>query len=266
MIYKRIILNATGQVINLLTHFSLFTGIGGIDLAAEQAGFVTVGQCELADYPYQLLRKHWPGVPKWRDIRDVTAKSVQATGIHHVTLVSGGFPCQPYSIAGKRRGEKDDRHLWPEMRRVVAELRPRWVLGENVAHFVHMGLDDMLADLEVGGYEAWAVVLPACAVGAPNRRNRVFIVAHSDEQRCDEGQNETGMAGQTPAGGQKTGTWMLRHFRGRSGRIWTAPESCFERVDYGIPTELDRLRALGNAVNPQQVYPILKTIADIETK
>lgn len=250
----------------MLTHFSLFTGIGGIDLAAEQAGFVTVGQCELADYPYQILCKHWPGVPKWRDIRDVTAESVQAAGIHHVTLISGGFPCQPYSIAGKRRGEKDDRHLWPEMRRVVAELRPRWVLGENVAHFVHMGLDDVLADLEAGGYEARSVVLPACAVGAPNRRNRVFVVAHTHEQRRGARPNENRMAGKTSPGQQETGTWVLGHFRGRSGRIWTAPKSCFERVDYGIPTELDRLRALGNAVNPQQVYPILKTIADIETK
>jgi DNA (cytosine-5)-methyltransferase 1 len=248
----------------MLTHFSLFTGIGGIDLAAEWAGFTTVGQCELAEYPCRVLCKHWPHVPKWRDIRDVTAESVRAAGIHDITLISGGFPCQPYSIAGKRLGEKDDRHLWPEMRRVIEELRPRWILGENVAHFVHMGLDNALTDLEAGGYEAWAVVLPACAVGAPSRRNRVFIVAYSDEQRCDAGQNETGMAGQTPAGGQKAGSWVLGHFRGRSGRIWAAPESCFERVDYGIPTELDRLRALGNAVNPQQVYPILKIIADIE--
>lgn len=249
----------------MLTHFSLFAGIGGIDLAAEKAGFVTVGQCELGDYPYQILCKHWPGVPKWRDIKDVTAESLRAAGIRHVTLVSGGFPCQPYSIAGKRRGEKDDRHLWPEMRRVVAELRPRWVLGENVAHFVHMGLDGVLVDLEAGGYEAWAVVLPACAVGAPNRRNRVFVVAHSDEQRCDARPNENRVAGKAPPAGQGTGAWVLGHFRGRSGRIWTAPESCFERVDYGVPTELERLIALGNAVNPDQVYPILKTIADIES-
>ncbi len=189
----------------MLTHFSLFTGIGGIDLAAEKAGFITVGQCELADSPYQILRKHWPDVPKWRDIRNVTAESVQAAGIQHVTLVSGGFPCQPYSIAGKRRGEKDDRHLWPQMLRVVTELRPRWVLGENVAHFVHMGLDDALIDLEACDYEAWAVVLPACAVGAPNRRNRVFIVAHSNKQRCDTCPDETGVVGKTPAGWEKRG-------------------------------------------------------------
>lgn len=237
---------------------------GGIDLAAEWAGFTSVGQCELADYPYKVLCKHWPNVPKWRDIRDVTAESVKAAGIGRIDLVSGGFPCQPYSIAGKRRGEEDDRHLWPEMLRVITELRPRWVLGENVAHFVHMGLDDAFADLEASNYEAWAIILPACAVDAPNRRNRVFIMAHSNEQRCATCHKKTRVVSKAPEKWPETGSWVLRHFRGRSGRIWRAPESCFERVDYGIPSELDRLRALGNAVNPRQVYPFLAAIANIE--
>lgn len=165
---------------NAPNHLSLCTGIGGIDLAAEWAGFQTVGQCEFAAYPRKVLEKHWPDVPRWRDVRDVTAESVLHAGIGRIDLLSAGYPCQPFSLAGERGGEKDDRHLWPEVFRIVKELRPRWCLFENVDGHVSLGLDTVLSQLEGAGYTWGALVIPAAAVGERHRRDRVFIVAYTD--------------------------------------------------------------------------------------
>ena len=168
----------------MLTHLSLFSGIGGLDLAAEAAGFVTVGQCEWADYPTKVLEKHWPNVPRWRDIRTLTGESFyERTGLRTVDVVSGGFPCQPFSVAGQRKGKEDDRYLWPEMLRVIREIRPLYVVGENVANIVNMALDTVLSDLENIGYEGQAFVIPACGVDAPHKRERVAILAYSID-RC----------------------------------------------------------------------------------
>ena len=163
-----------------LTHLSLFSGIGGLDLAAEMAGIATIGQCEWADYPTKVLEKHWPEVPRWRDIRTLTKESFfEKTGLRTVDIISGGFPCQPFSLAGERRGKEDDRYLWPEMLRVIHELQPTWVLGENVPGIVNLALDTVLSDLENEGYASQAFIVPACGVDAPHRRDRIAILAYS---------------------------------------------------------------------------------------
>lgn len=161
-----------------MTHLSLFTGIGGLDIAAEMAGIHTAGQCEWADYPTRVLKKHWPDVPRWKDICTLTGEDFYArTGLRTVDVISGGFPCQPFSVAGKRRGKDDDRYLWPEMLRVIEEIRPSWVVGENVAGIVSMALDTVLADLENLGYACRAFIIPAAGVCAPHRRDRCAIIA-----------------------------------------------------------------------------------------
>lgn len=178
-----------------LTHLSLFSGIGGLDLAAEWAGFKTVGQCEYADYPTKVLEKHWPTVERWRDIRTLTGENFyERTGLRTVDLISGGFPCQPFSVAGKQRGKEDDRYLWPEMVRVIKELRPTWIVGENVAGIVKLALPDILSELEAERYRTRTFLIPACAVGARHRRYRVAIVAYSDSSRQLCRQNEINTA------------------------------------------------------------------------
>ena len=164
-----------------MTHLSLFSGIGGLDLAAEWAGIITVGQCEWAEYPTKVLEKHWPDVPRWKDIKTLTGENFyERTGRRTVDIISGGFPCQPFSVAGKQRGREDDRYLWPEMVRVIKELRPAWVVGENVAGIVRMALPDILSELETCGYRTRTFLIPACAVGARHRRYRVAIVGYSE--------------------------------------------------------------------------------------
>ena len=244
-----------------MTHLSLFTGIGGLDLAAEWAGFETVGQCEWADYPTKVLEKHWPGVPRWRDIRTLTKGSFYAkTGLRTVDVISGGVPCQPFSVAGKRRGKADDRYLWPEMLRVIQELRPAWVVGENVSGLVRTALDEILSGLAAAGYAARAYSSEARDVGCLFRGQRITIVATSND-RCTAVRRD----GKFQADGETAGRW--RYFRGRKEEpyIWQRweLESRPYGVAHGVPSRVDRLRCLGNAVVPAQFYPVFKAIAEV---
>jgi DNA (cytosine-5)-methyltransferase 1 len=323
----------------MLTHLSLFTGIGGLDLAAEWAGFTTVGQCEFADYPTKVLEKHWPDVPRWRDIRTLTKESFyEKTGMQTVDIVSGGFPCQPFSVAGKQKGKEDDRYLWPEMLRVIRELAPRWVIGENVPGIIGIAGRTVCEDLEREGYDIAVFNFEAAAVGAPHRRARCFFVGNAKYDgsftpkitRCADqageynqkrenaasefkgasgsGSNEI-MADTTDTGRQRRndnhttkqsgesrqGYTSSADFEGNAtnpdsttpprqrehcGEVYAKPEpEAFDgshcegwwaiepdvgRVANGVPARVDRLKCIGNAVVPQQAYPIFKAIMEVE--
>jgi len=263
-----------------LTHIDLFSGIGGFSLAARWAGLDTIVFCERDKFCQKVLNKHWPGVPIHDDIT-----TFDGTKYSNVFLLTGGFPCQPFSRAGKRRGKEDDRYLWPEMLRVISETKPHWVIGENVAGFVSMGLDGCISDLEREGYEVQAFVIPACAVKAPHRRDRVWIVANCSQQlfngtwkararrRCksanadshapytdNEGLQGHGKHGECSS--ERTswpGTWK---------EPWIEAATRLCRVDDGLPRQVDRvnrLKALGNAVVPQIPFLIMTGILDLYT-
>lgn len=252
-----------------LTHLSLFSGIGGLDLAAEWAGFRTVGQCEWADYPRAVLEKHWPDVPKWRDIHELTADDFfRRTGLQGVTCISGGFPCQPHSVIGKRLAENDERHLWPEFVRVVRELKPKYVVGENVNGLLSTIHESVCSDLEAEGYEVWTFCVPACAVGAHHERYRVCILGISKSQ--------SGLQADTKADTNRA----LREARANTGsEPWNYLPGAYLAVhqppvcgmDDGIPAWMggyqgykQRMQCYGNAVVPQQFYPFFQAIAEWE--
>ena len=269
-----------------MTHLSLFSGIGGLDLAAEWAGFTTVGQCEFADYPTKVLEKHWPDVPRWRDIRTLTKESFyERTGKRTVDVISGGFPCQPFSVAGKQKGKNDDRYLWPEMLRVIRELRPHCVVGENVPGILKIAAGQVVKDLERAGYHVVVFHYEAASVGAWHRRARVFFVGLADvaDTACKRIQGHAAICTAKPA--ERSGQMQSDAESGNEavydamcsgragdarwkqlqeladGRCWAA-EPDVGRVAHGIPARVDRLKCLGNAVVPQQAYPIFKALAE----
>lgn len=243
-----------------MTHVSLFTGIGGLDLAAEAAGINTVLQVERDPYCLRVLEKHWPDVPRITDIKEVHADDRW----RNPTVVSGGFPCQPFSHAGKRGGTGDDRYLWPEMLRVIRELGPTWVVGENVSGLLSiesgMVFESVCADLEREGYEVLTLHYPAAGVGAPHKRDRVFIVANTLRER-ESRQKQAGgtckIGQEWPSCEKDLFAIIESPFCESSG--FPPPLVC--RGDDGVPSRVDRLRVLGNAVVPAQACPIFHAIA-----
>jgi DNA (cytosine-5)-methyltransferase 1 len=220
------------------THLDLFSGIGGFAIAACNAGWNTIGFCEIDEAPSKVLQKNWPEVPNYGDIRKL--QNVKAD------LITGGFPCQPFSDIGMRRGKDDDRWLWPEMLRVIVESEPTWILGENVAGFVRMGLETVLSDLEAEGFESQPLVIPAAAVRAHHRRNRCWILAWNSaraSERARTGNAENSSVPRTNRNPQ------------------CAAMSLLHRAADGLPGKLDRLHALGNAIVPQVAEVILTEMA-----
>lgn len=215
-----------------MQHLDLFSGIGGFALAARWAGLETVAFCENDNFCRAVLKKHWPDAEMHSDVRELDGYAYKG-----IELLTGGFPCQPFSEIWEQQGAEDDRYLWPEMRRVIAQARPAWIVAENVPGIIRMALDDVLADLEAEGYATRALVVPACGVGANHRRDRVWIIANASRQPLR----------------------VCRQPR-QNAHSWDT-EPGMARVANGIPNGVDRNKALGNAIVPQVAFELLRTMA-----
>lgn len=261
---------------------SLFSGIGGLDLAFNYAGGNILAFCEIDSFCQKVLHKHWPDVPIFPDIHNVSKEMIRNAGISQaVDIIYGGFPCQPFSVAGKqKKGKEDNRYLWPEFSRLVADFKPRWVVAENVPGILRIAADTVCSDLERQGYKVGIWNYEAAAVGAKHRRERVFFVAHTGrsllQRRVKQGalrneaQERTAynpeQPGCSPAQDNKqcplrfSQSEFCRGFNGFS----TGLDKIISPFASGVRNRTNRLKALGNAVVPQQVFPIFKAIIEID--
>ena len=173
----------------------LFSGIGGFSLGLERAGFETLAFCEIDPFCRKVLRKAWPHTPIFEDIRKLDGREFKGK----VDLICGGFPCQPFSVAGRKKGTEDNRDLWPEMFRLIQQIQPSWVVGENVANFVNMAFTRTKADLESEGYTVQPFIIPACAIRAPHRRDRIWIIAHRNSGATQQAGSGDGVGGEETA-------------------------------------------------------------------
>jgi DNA (cytosine-5)-methyltransferase 1 len=240
-----------------LTVGSLFAGIGGFDLGLERAGFEIKWQVEIDPFCRKVLEKHWPAVRRYQDVEEVHAGTVRTCiwGIGcreclaAVDVLCGGFPCQDVSAAGLRTGIEGKRSgLWKQFARLIGELRPRYVLVENVPGLLDRGMGVVLGDLAALGFDAEWSVLSACAVGAPHTRERVFLVAYPEGQRP----------------GQLRWEWSAAEREAQRHLHWPASEPACERVAYGVSDGSHRLTALGNSIVPALAEFIGRRILDAE--
>ena len=215
----------------------LFSGIGGFSLGLERAGMQTVAFCEIDPYCRQVLRKHWPNVKIYEDVRELSSQHLTADGIG-VDLICGGFPCQDISLVGKGGGIDAERSgLWKEYARIIGEVGPRYVIVENVSALLIRGIDRVLGDLAALGYDAEWHCIPASAVGAPHRRDRIWIIANSDKPRLQRWD------------GSCLSKWNDPERYAASRDWWsTQPDIC--RVAHGVPSRVDRIKSLGNSLVP----------------
>ena len=255
-----------------MTHASLFSGIGGFDLAAEWAGWDNIFHCEWNPFGQKVLAYHFPNSKSYNDITK-TDFSIHAG---EIDILTGGFPCQPYSSAGKQLGTEDERHLWPEMLRTIKEIKPTWVVGENVLGIVNWGggvvFNDVQVDLENQGYEVQAFILPACGKNAPHKRQRVFFVAYSNSKRYTRPTSARvkEIKGRTNNNEYRECSWKNKV---NNWDNWPKQPYVLLRDD-GLPTGLDyktfpsirreSIKAAGNAIVPQVAYEIFKAINEFE--
>lgn len=272
-----------------MRHGSLFSGIGGFDLAAEWCGWENVFHCEWNTFGQKVLKHHFPKSISYNDITKTDFT------IHRgdIDIISGGFPCQPYSSAGKRLGKEDERHLWPEMLRAIREIQPSWVVGENVRGLTNWNgglvFDEVQSDLEAEGYEVLPFLLPACAVNAPHRRDRIWFIAYSVSfgQSCKKYRknkselftkngkkrdiaytNEIRLQSKMENGELERGRFIEPYKRNAWNSFPTVYPIC--RGNDGFPERLDfitfpkwrneSIKAYGNAIVPQVAYQIFKSI------
>ena len=276
-----------------MNHLDLCSGIGGWGLAFRELGINTIAFCEIEKYPQRVLKKNFPGIPIFNDLTELTYEKIKKrTGVGRIDILTCSYPCQPFSVAGKRKGESDARHLWTDTFRLVKECQPSWFIGENVSGHIELGLDTVLKDLETEGYDTRTFIVPASTIGAWHRRERIWIIGHKELSdtsscRCGRGRAE-----------QSSGThpkWQFyseeeeqtrEHVRSKAIRRnvvfgetedaikfttqenWWQTESEFCGVPDGISYGLDkgrveRIKGLGNAIVPQIAwfigYSILQT-------
>ena len=285
-----------------LNVLDLFSGIGGFSLGLEATGgFETKAFCELDKYCKSVLKKHWPDTRQYDDIKELTYDKLRSDGIDKIDIITGGYPCQPFSVAGKQKGTEDKRHLWPEYFRLVKECRPTWVIGENVSGHIKLGLDQVIEDLESEGYATRTFSISASSIGANHQRERIWIIANSDSNGLlkdnsnirpqstesigkDSGSirkdipREQHMANTNSGSEETLNQERVLGEQNTEGETERYPDGSLQvhgqwnfepnvgRVADGIPSRVDRLKSLGNSLVPQIPYyigqTILRTMAD----
>lgn len=231
----------------------LFSGIGGFTLGMESTGYYeTIAFCEIDKFCQKVLNKHWPYVPIIEDIHDVTNETLEQCGVGQVDLITAGFPCQPFSVAGHRKGTQDERFLWPELFRVITDIKPRFVILENVPNLLRIqnGLvfTGILYDLARTGYDAEWQIIPASAIGAPHKRERLFVVAYTHSERCERLYSQYSIFNKSPQKQTKVFNSALLS-SGFSG----LPQPGVFGGNNGLSNRAHRTRGLGNAVVPQVI-------------
>ena len=272
----------------MLRHVDLCSGIGGFALGFEWAELSSpVMFCDIEPWSRKVLAKHWPHVPIAEDVKELANDARRL--VPDCDILTAGYPCQPFSVAGKQKGTEDDRHIWPYILRIVAHKRPSWVVFENVYGHVALGLDQVLSDLEAEGYSSRTFIVPACGVDAPHRRDRLWIVGHTEDNGRNGRTEAVGREGQTYQQIEQLGirgepsrpSEDVAHSdnEGPQGRLHRRQDSGWEselghagcsgsthgqseqnkwttepnvgRVAHGVPKRVDRIKGLGNAIVPQ---------------